>query len=283
MPLPVPGHLAETLRRSTVQVLVRSSRYGGNGTAVAITGNRLLTNAHVAGKGTITIESWDGRQETATVERLDAGRDLALLAVPRLDIPPVTLADSDQLKPGTAVIAVGNPLGFVGAVSSGVVHAVQPISPGGPKWIQADVRLAPGNSGGPLANFNGQVVGLNTMVTSSGLALAIPSRAIQHFLLPATSRRSLGVTVSPVQRGTRLGGLMILELTPGGAAEQASLLPGDILAAASGRQLQNVDDLQTVIDETKDAMLRLEFYRAGRTETRRVTVQLQTQRMERAA
>ncbi len=283
MPLPVPGHLADALRRSTVQVLIENKRHGGTGSGIAIPGNRLLTNAHVAGNGRITIESWDGKRTTATVERLDPQRDLALLSVPRLEIPPVILGDSDKLKPGTPVVAVGNPLGFVGAVSSGVVYSVQPISQGGPKWIQADVRLAPGNSGGPLANFQGQVVGLNTMMTSSGMALAIPSRALQHFLVPAAARRSLGVVVSPVQQKTGQRGLMILELVPNGAAEKGSLLPGDILAGASGRRFQTVDDLQTTIDEATDSVLRLEFYRAGKAELRRVVVQLQAERMGKAA
>jgi serine protease Do len=277
MPIPVPGRLGEALRRSTVHVRVAGGRQEGSGSGIALTGDRVLTNAHVVRGGPITVEWWEGKAMAATVTKVDRHRDLALLQVPKLEAPPATLGDSSRLKAGTPVIAVGNPLGFIGALSSGVVHALRPLSGGGPKWIHADVRLAPGSSGGPLADFDGQILGVNTMIIPSGLALAIPSRAIQSFLLPAAKRKTLGVTVRPVQGRNGQTGLMILEIEENSAAEKSSLLPGDILAGANGHKFRDTDDLQSAMDEAADALLHMEFYRAGKPELRRVAVELKQQ------
>src|SRR5258708_38875961 len=96
-------------------------------------------------------------------------------------------------------MAIGNPLGFVGALTTGVIHAVGPIRGlGSRSWVQADVRLAPGNSGGPLADARGHVIGINTMVAGR-LALAIPSNVVQNFLSAGPSGAWLGVTVHPVK------------------------------------------------------------------------------------
>lgn len=277
MPIPVPGRLVESLRRSTVHLRVGNGRAGGSGSGIVLTGERIITNAHVIRGGPVTVEWWEGKSVAATVAKVDRRRDLALLQVPKLEAPPATLGDSSRLKAGTPVLAVGNPLGFIGALSSGVVHALRPLAGGGPKWIHADVRLAPGSSGGPLADFDGQVLGVNTMIISSGLALAIPSRVVQQFLVPSAGRKALGVTVRPVQSRSGQIGLMILEVAEGGAAERSSLLPGDILAGADGIKFHDADDLQTAMDEAAHDLLHIEFHRAGRPELRRVTVELKQQ------
>jgi len=93
---------------------------------------------------------------------------------------------------------VGNPLGFIGALTTGVVHALGPLrGVGRQAWVQAAVRLAPGNSGGPLANARGQVIGVNTMIAGGGLALAVPSNAVAEFLRRGATRPALGITVRP--------------------------------------------------------------------------------------
>src|SRR5258705_13171475 len=117
---------------------------------------------------------------------LDSRRDLAALCIAASGLPAVSVADSSQIRPGELVIAIGNPLGFVGALSTGVIQAVGPLRGiGSQQWVQAGVRLAPGNSGGPLADARGRVIGVNTTV-AGGLALAIPDAW-------------LGVTVHPVR------------------------------------------------------------------------------------
>jgi serine protease Do len=279
MPVPVPGRVAEDLRRATVQVLSVTLRHEGNGSGIVLPDDRVLTNAHVVRASRLSVESWEGRTFPATVLKSDTRRDLALLSVAGLRGHTAPLGDSDRLRSGTPVFAVGNPLGFVGAVSSGSIHSIGPVRFGSRlarelNWIQADIRLAPGNSGGPLATLDGQVVGLNTMIITGGLSLAVPSRAAETFLTRSNSGPTLGITVRPVETNTGEFGLMILELVPGGAAEAASLLPGDILTGANDVPFRYVDDLENAIQKTTGPAITLDFYRAGRSTLRHVAVQL---------
>lgn len=283
MPFPVPGRIAEFLRRATVQIRAAGEDIQGSGSGIVLMAGQIITNAHVAVGGDVTIEAWDGASRKAQVVRRDTHRDLALLAADGLDAPTAALA-SGEPKSGAAVIAVGNPLGFVGAVSTGFVCAVGTLRGlGGRRWVQADVRLAPGNSGGPLADVHGQIVGINTMV-AGGMALAIPAASVQRFLA-AKSQRALGVTVRAVtlrspKRDPRPA-LLILELTHGGAAERASLLPGDILVEARSKPLETPDDLADAL--AAGDVIQLGFHRAGDAKLRRVTVELAIGRQASAA
>lgn len=279
MPLAVPGGVAEALRRQTVRINVGRGRSGGSG--VVIGPERVITNAHVVQGEPLALEAWDDKELPASCLRLDRHRDLALLSAPRLEAEPACLGDSDRLRSGAPVFAVGNPLGFVGAVSSGMVHAIGPW--GGLAWIQADVRLAPGSSGGPLADFRGQVVGINTMIVSGGLAMAIPSQAVQSFLMRAKGGRSLGVVVRPVESEAGKLGIMILEISANSPAAAASLLPGDILAGADGRLFRSLDDLQFAIDNAPHAVLHLDFHRGGQQKLRQVAVRLASEQVPTAA
>ena len=117
----------------------------------------------------------------------DRRADLALLRVPRTPVTLAALADSDSVCVGALVVALGHPLGLRGMLTAGIVHALGPLSPGGRRWIHADLRLAPGNSGGPLADTSGHVVGLNTMI-AGGLALAIPINDVRRFVSAAVAR-----------------------------------------------------------------------------------------------
>ena len=282
MPFPVPGRMAEFLRRATVQIRVNGADAQGSG--VVLANGQIITNAHVAMSQEVTIEDWDGRSHKARVLRKDAQADLALLSAEKLDAPAVALAGVEP-KAGAAVIAVGNPLGFVGAVSSGFVQAVGTVRGlGWRRWVQADVRLAPGNSGGPLADVLGQIVGINTMIVSGGLALAIPAATVQRFI-SAKSQRALGVTVRPVTlrapRQAPRPAILILELTAGGPAERASLLPGDILLEAGSAPLHTPDDLAAAL--ASGDRLSIAFHRAGDAKVRRVTVELGAARQASAA
>src|SRR5208282_1770804 len=118
---------------------------------------------------------------------------------------------------------------------TGVVHSVGALAGFAARpWVVSDVRLAPGNSGGPLANARGEVVGINTMIAAGGLALAIPSQAVNHFLsAPLEEHGVLGVVVRQIRAG-----LIILEVIPGSPADRASLLQGDILLGAGGMRFQ---------------------------------------------
>jgi serine protease Do len=283
MPLSIPGRVAEMLRRSTVQVRTGGGGQQGCGSGLVLPDHQVVTNAHVVQGSQVRVESWEGAEAVAAVVKIDQRRDLAVLSVPGLRAPAASFGDSNELKPGAPVIAVGNPLGFTGAVSSGVVRAVGATPRlGSHEWIQAEIRLAPGNSGGPLADFAGRAVGINTMIMG-GLALAIPSRRVQRFLTQAHSPLALGVVVRPVTFGRSQLGILILELVAAGAAEQASLLPGDILVAGNGNRFESGEDLESAIDNSADTLLRLEFYRGGQTALRQVTVRLLPQGLASAA
>lgn len=181
-----PGfaEVAERLRHSTVEV--HACGYAGGSGVILHVNGAIITNAHVARWPRVDVRLLDGRRFTGEVVRRDASRDLALLRIRATGLRPAPLGDSSSLRPGEIVIAVGNPFGFSGAVSTGIVHALGTLPNLGGPWVQSDVRLAPGNSGGPLADASGRVIGINTMI-AGGLALAIPSRAVQRFIQVAAA------------------------------------------------------------------------------------------------
>ncbi|MBV8068844.1 MAG: trypsin-like peptidase domain-containing protein [Acidobacteriaceae bacterium] len=288
MPIPVPGRLADALRQSTVQILSGDRLHNGHGSGVIIGPAQVVTNAHVVRSEHLTIESWEGKRCNASVVRSDRRRDLALLSVPDLNGASVTLGDSSLLRAGTPVVAIGNPFGFVGALSSGVVHSVGRVHVRGPnggtaEWVCADVHLAPGNSGGPLADFHGHVVGINTMIAAGGLAFAVPSRAVQRFVAHAGSPAKLGVVVRQVTLRSGRPAMLILELVEQGAAQAASLLAGDVLIAADGKSLAEPEDLLVAMEECAGGLLHLDFYRGSQDTLRHVTARLQPERTRDAA
>src|SRR5580698_7854839 len=189
------GEVAERLRRSTVHIIRRNSHERGMGSGVIWRPDGLIiTNAHVARNDRATVELWDGRRFDGEVKLRDRDRDLATLQISATDLPAATPGDSTALRPGELVLAVGNPMGFVGALTTGVVHAVGPVPALGRRtWVQATVRLAPGNSGGPLADAQGRVIGVNTMLAGGGLGLAVPSNTVGQFLRDKGPRPLLGI------------------------------------------------------------------------------------------
>src|SRR5579859_3846999 len=286
MAIPGFGEIAEQLRRSTVLVL---SGARGNGSGVIWSADgAIITNAHVARSSQMRVQLWDGHEFDAAVASRDTRRDLAELRVNAANLPAAPVADSSQLRPGELAIAIGNPLGFVGALTTGVIHAVGPLHPfGAQPWVQADVRLAPGNSGGPLADARGRVIGINTMVAGR-LALAVPSNAVTNFLASDPVDAWLGVSGAPVRvprPGTRAKafGLVLLEVEPDSPAANASLLPGDILLGTGEKSFASLDDLATALQGSGPRLVRLAFLRGNYERFRQVTVQLGAQRVPRSA
>ncbi len=253
------GEIAESLRRATPRVMAGARGAGGSGVVWSAAG-LILTNAHVARGPAAQVELWDGRRFNARVTSRDPRRDLAALRIPAEGLHAATPGDSASLRPGELVMAVGNPLGFVGALSTGVVHSLGAIPGMGPqRWIRADLRLAPGNSGGPLANARGEVVGINTAVVN-GLAVAAPVSAALEFLRRGP-RPALGATLRPLGSG-----LLILEVQPGGAAAASSLKPGDSL-------LCTLEELSEALDCAEE-VVRLPFLRGSAKRVREVFVRL---------
>jgi len=235
-------------RLDDILVSVRSPAGGGAGTAWAADG-LIVTNNHVVPSGHPTVELRDGRTLDGTVVSRDPETDLALVRIDAELIPAVP-GDSTALRPGNLVFAIGNPWGRRGIVTSGVVLATQGNATGeNPAHIRdvirADLRLAPGNSGGPLADASGRVVGINSMI-SGGMAVAIPAATVQAFVARETPGQPgvLGVTLIPVSIPNAIAasnalpeaaGLMLTGIRPGSPAEQAGLLPGDVLLGLGGR------------------------------------------------
>jgi serine protease Do len=279
MAIPGFGEIAEQLRRSTV--LIESGGRGAGSGVIWTSDGVVITNAHVVRGSRLNVQLWDGREFEAAVRARDPRRDLAQIRIEADDLTAASAADSSAVRPGELAIAIGNPLGFVGALATGVIHAVGPVRGiGRQSWVQADVRLAPGNSGGPLADARGRVIGINTMVAGR-LALAIPSNSVRDFLSAGPANAWLGVTVHPtlVPRSTGAGktfGLVVLEVEPGSPADLASLLPGDILLGTEEKPFAAVEDLSAALEGGEPRVLRLEFLRGEYAKSRRVAVQVGT-------
>jgi serine protease Do len=266
------GEIGEALRRVTVEV--RAGRQSGGSGVIWDASGLIVTNAHVAHARDLKVTLWDGREFPAAIAATDARRDLASLRIRAGSLTAAQIGDSATLRVGELVIAVGNPLGFTGALTTGIVHALGPVGGLGARgWVQADVRLAPGNSGGPLADASGRVIGINTMVLSNGLALAIPGNTAAEFVRHGPSP-NLGVTIRPVQTTADGVGLLVLEVSPASAAERASLLVGDLLVSGNGESFRSADDLARVIDSSAGGLLTLRFLRGDRRRGREVAVRL---------
>ena len=213
--------VVERIRRSSVQV--GSGSGGGSGIVWNARGT-VVTNAHVIRGETAHVDTADGRRLRGVVSRSDRERDLAVLETNNENLEPAAIADTASLRAGQIVIAIGNPLGVTGAIAVGMIHTVGPLDIGSRhNWIQADIRLAPGNSGGLLAAADGCVIGMNTMIFN-GLGLAIPSSELRSFVDGEQGRLRLGIEMIPVREG-----LMVVAIEQGSLAESSGIELGDIV------------------------------------------------------
>jgi serine protease Do len=252
----------------------------------------IVTNAHVVratSAKALTVQLADQRQLQGTLIAVDPEHDLAALRVHASGLQPAQIGSSTALRVGELVLAVGHPLGRVGALTLGVVAARAPVAPDtrlepvesaadahqhpaaeidsasrrarrrhGVDFIQADIRLSPGNSGGPLADAHGRVVGVNAMI-GGGLAFAIPSRVVEQFLAEvgqAPSPLYLGVQVLtaplPATLRQRLHmrqetAALVVEVGAGSPAEAAGMLVGDVVLAVQGIIVQDVQQLAQLL------------------------------------
>ncbi|HMA33963.1 MAG TPA: trypsin-like peptidase domain-containing protein, partial [Chloroflexia bacterium] len=207
--------------------------------------------------GPIHVLLTDGRTLDAEVVNRNPTLDLALLKVPETQLPAALVGDSSRLRIGELVFAVGHPWGQRGVVTAGIVSGLGSVRPPGgeqsAQYIRSDVRLAPGNSGGPLLNAAGEVIGINAMIFGGDLGVAIPSHVATTWVAGLPSRRAvLGVGVRPAQLrqvprdgiwAGRTAGLLVAEVKAGGPADRAGLLRGDVLLDVDGRPVADPDAL----------------------------------------
>jgi serine protease Do len=196
-------------RASRSLVIVHNGRYGAGAGVVWRHGGIIVTNYHVIHRGRprISLSARGGDEFPARVLAQAPEIDLAILGgeIPQdydLDLPVAPIADSRGLRVGQLALAIGHPWGQIGAVSSGVISSLGPVPVQGARGsvdvIRTDVRLAPGNSGGPLMNASGGVIGINTMIVGGDLGVAIPSHVVETFVEEALGERQ---RVSSAARG----------------------------------------------------------------------------------
>jgi len=271
------ARMVEAAQESVVQVQSAGSRGAGAGVILSPDG-LVMTNHHVAvsgggrhGRGSnLRVTLRDGRSFGARVTNGSRGLDLALLRLEGGpgDLPAARFGDSDALRVGELVFAIGHPWGRLGAATSGIVSALgvtgRPDRGRPTRYVQSDVSLAPGNSGGPLLNARGEVVGINAMIFGS-MALSIPSNAANAWAAGEEgSRPRLGVAIRPVElRGDEAEvGLMIVAVRDGSPAARAGLLVGDVLLGDAAEPFEDAGSLLEVIARAGDA-IRLRLMRGG--------------------
>jgi len=179
--------VVERVHRSLVHVH-NGKRGNGAGTIWHPQG-LIVTNAHVAGRGPLKVGLPDGRTLPAQILARDPDRDLAALRVEANDLPSVQLGDSQRLRPGEWVMAVGHPWGVPGAATAGVVIGTGSEWPemphNGRDWVVVSLHMRPGHSGGPLVDVHGRLVGINTMINGPDVGVAIPVHVVVEFLRQA--------------------------------------------------------------------------------------------------
>jgi serine protease Do len=229
----------------------------------------VLTNHHVIdGASEVIVHLTDRRELKAKVVGSDASSDVALLKVDAQNLPVLNLSDSRNLKPGQWVVAIGSPFGYDHSVTAGVVSGLgRPSMDSAQRYvpfIQTDVAINRGNSGGPLLNTSGEVVGINSQIFSNsggymGVSFAIPIEVAMNAVrqIRATghvSRGQLGVQVGDVQRDqmaelglTRAGGAFVGSVQNGSAAEKAGVHAGDVIIAFNGKEIGSSSELPPMV------------------------------------
>jgi serine protease Do len=264
--------VAERLSPSVANLRVSRRVQGGRramggGSGVVITPDGfLLTSAHVVAGSDGRVDAIVARREIrAEVVGADPLSDLAVLRSDVADLVPAELGDAEALRVGQLVVAIGNPNGFAGSVTAGVVSALGrdlPVRAGRivENVIQTDAALNPGNSGGALADGRGCVVGINTAVAGVGLGLAVPINATTRMIVGALMREGrfrrayLGIAGGsrplPPRLARELGReacVEIVEVVEGGPAAKAGLRPEDLVVDVGGTPVEGVDDLQRLM------------------------------------
>jgi serine protease Do len=258
---------------------------GGVGSGFILTPDGyVMTNAHVVdGADTIYVTLTDKREFKARLIGEDDRTDVALVKIDATDLPAVTIGDSNKVRAGQWVVAIGSPFGLDNTVTAGIVSAKGRDTGDYLPFIQTDVAVNPGNSGGPLINMQGEVIGINSQIYSRtggfmGISFAIPIDEARRVAdeLKATgkiTRGRIAVAIGEVDEDVaqslglpKAGGAMVSSVEPGGPADKAGVLPGDIILKFGGKSVDNATDLPRMVGETKPGThSSLTIWRKGQT------------------
>lgn len=251
----------------------------------------ILTNNHVVAKSNgIFVTLTSGKEYKATVVGTDPRTDVALIKIDAEGLKPLPIGDSTQLKKGQWVLAIGSPFGLDSTVTAGIVSAINRDTGDYLPFIQTDVAVNPGNSGGPLINLAGQAVGVNSQIISQsggfmGISLAIPIDEVMRVVeqLKAhgkVTRGRIGVQIGPVSDDVAKAigleeakGAMVSNVEQGGPADKAGIRSGDVITSFDGKEISHMTDLPRIVGATKpDSQVDMQVWRKGKTVTLKVKV-----------
>ena len=251
----------------------------------------ILTNDHVVdGADEIKVKLSDGREFTGEIRGLDPKLDLALIKIDAgEDLPVARLGDSEEIKVGEWVMAIGNPFGLEQTVTVGIVSAKGRVIGAGPydDFIQTDASINPGNSGGPLFNMQGEVIGINTAIVAQGqgIGFAIPVNMAKQIIPQLrdegrVTRGWLGVTVQALNKELAESfdldtthGALVNEVIKDSPADKAGLKRGDIIVEYDGKQVDELNDLPRLVAATPvDETVKVKVFRDGKERTIKVKI-----------
>jgi serine protease Do len=246
----------------------------------------ILTNAHVVENADeVTVKTTDRREYTAKVVGVDEQTDVAVLKIDAKNLPTVQIGDPDKLRPGEWVVAIGSPFGFENSVTAGIVSATSRAMPGGnyTPFIQTDVAVNPGNSGGPLFNMNGEVVGINSQIYSRtggymGVSFAIPinvASTVKDQLIKTghVTRSRIGVGIQDVtaQLAESFGldrprGALVGQVEDDGPGAKAGIKAGDVILKVDGDTIETSSQVPVLVAGKKPgSAVSIEVWRNGGT------------------
>ena len=281
-PTRLDGAIIEMIDRVQPGVVqVRSEGRGIGAGVIWRSDGQIITNHHVVTGDNqprkVEVLLTDGREFPASVVALNPTLDLALLQIAATGLPAIQASTASQ-RVGELVFAVGHPWGVRGVVTAGIISGLGEVNVPGSRsgrkarYIRSDVRLQPGNSGGPLLNAEGAVVGINAMIFGGDLGVAIPGTAVSEWLAGLTNqpRVSLGAGLRPTRlriyngggQPTEATGLKVVSVQAGGRAEAGGLQAGDIVLEIGGERVRDVSSLaDRLTNATPDTKLSLSVLR----------------------
>ncbi|MDO5680286.1 MAG: Do family serine endopeptidase [Pelistega sp.] len=261
----------------------------GSGFVISADGY-IITNQHVVdGSSKILVTLTNGKEYTATLVGSDKRTDLALLKIEAKDLQPLNMGNSDGLKKGQWVLAIGSPYDLESTVTAGIVSAINRDTGDYLPFVQTDVAINPGNSGGPLIDLQGRVVGVNTQIYTRsggymGISFSIPInealKVVEQLKETGTVQRGrIGVMIGEVQKevADALGlsdtsGALVSNVEQNSPAEKAGIASGDVITSFNGEKIKKWSDLPRLVGQTKPGVSAdIEVWRRGKVESLKIT------------